>query len=219
MGFSEQIGHAYYFAKLYIIKKGFADEIDWQNDLIFENLTEQKFLEEIAWVILSSGMNEQIIRKLFPKVSKIMFDFQSAEKIKNSKGECYFNAIQVFNHPGKINAILYAAEYVTNNSFEAVKLKINQNNISFLMSFPYLGNATAYHMAKNIGLNVAKPDRHLIRISKSFGFQSPTDLCNEISAAIGEKISTIDLVLWRYATIDKHYVSKIERYYKKIIAQ
>jgi len=71
--------------------------------------------------------------------------------------------------------------------------------ISFLQTFNFIGSITAWHLAKNLGCDVAKPDRHLVRIASQFGYQSVHDLCNDLSCEFEEKVSVIDLVLWRYA--------------------
>jgi len=36
---------------------------------------------------------------------------------------------------------------------------------AFLMSLPYVGAVTWRHLAKNLGLPVAKADRHLVRLA------------------------------------------------------
>jgi len=95
-------------------------------------------------------------------------------------------------------------------SFEKVKNQIDSLGIQYLKTFPFIGDATAYHLAKNIGLNVAKPDRHLVRISVALGFSTPADLCARISDELQESIALVDLVLWRYATLDKNYLDKIK---------
>jgi len=209
MNFSEHISHGYFFAKNYVINRGFGNEVDWQEGLNFEMVTEQKFLSEISWVILASGMNDKIIRKVFPKIKSVMFDFVSANLICQKKKSCYNKALRIFNHKGKINAIIYAAEYLTKNSLAVTKSKILMQGVKFIQTFPYMGKATSLHFAKNLGLNFVKPDRHLNRISATLGFNTPKDLCNEISNVIDEKVSIIDLVLWRYATLDKDYIKRI----------
>ncbi|QEE49114.1 hypothetical protein FUA48_05820 [Flavobacterium alkalisoli] len=214
MEFSEHIAHGYFFLKNYIIKRGFANEIDWQEEIRLDNLTAKTFLEELSWVILSSGMNEKIINKLFPHLKQTLFGFEICQ-IAEQKISCYNNCIKIFNHPGKINAILYAAEHLSIHSFDSVMKRLKTDGINYLLEFPYLGNATAYHFAKNIGINVAKPDRHLIRIANALGYDNPHQLCSDISNSIDEKVSLIDLVLWRYATIDKYYLEKILWYKSK----
>ena len=214
MTFNDRIVHGYFYIKKYVIYKGYGNEIDWQEGLELETITEQKFLSEISWVILAGGMSDKVIRKVFPKIKSIMFDFQSAELISKRKKRCYNKAIKIFNHKGKINAIIYAAEYLKNNSLAVIKSSILSQGIKFIQSFPYLGKATAFHLAKNLGLNIAKPDRHLNRISNTLGFENPNELCNLISRFIDEKVSLIDLVLWRYATLDKNYIRRINWFVK-----
>ena len=209
MDFPERIAHGYFFAKKYVIHKGYGNEIDWQEGLIFETVTEQKFLNEISWVILASGMNDKVIRKIFPLIKSVMLDFQSADLICKKRKSCHNKALKIFNHEGKINAILYAAEYIKKYSLAFIKSEILNKGLKFIQTFPYLGKATAFHFAKNLGLNFAKPDRHLNRISTALGFKNPEALCTEISNLVEEKISLIDLVLWRYATLDKDYIRRI----------
>ena len=43
---------AYMDAKELVIAAGFAEEIDWQASVQFENITEQDFLREGAWVMM-----------------------------------------------------------------------------------------------------------------------------------------------------------------------
>jgi hypothetical protein len=209
MKYTERIGHAYFFAKNYIISKGYWNEIEWQENSSYSKLTQQIFLKEAAWVILASGLNDKVVQIKFPLIMEIMFGFTSPSKISANKSTCYKKALKEFNHPGKINAILYVAEQLTNHSFECIKSQINQLGIDYLKSFPYIGDATAYHLAKNIGLNVAKPDRHLVRMSNALGFTTPAELCMKISDELDEKVALVDLVLWRYATLDKLYLEKI----------
>jgi hypothetical protein len=82
-----------------------------------------------------------------------------------------------------------------------IREKIRNEGIDFLQTLDFVGPITKYHLAKNIGLDVVKPDRHLMRLAKAAKFPSPTDLCQSIADVTGDKISVIDLVLWRYSTL------------------
>lgn len=212
MNFTEKLIHAYFFAKNFVIIKGYGGEIDWQDSIDYEELTQQKFMHEISWVIIASGMNDKVVRKIFPLIKKSMFDFQSSDSICDNKQKCFDNSIKILNHKGKINAILYVAEYIKKNSFKSLKENISREGISFIQTFPYMGKATSFHLAKNIGLNFAKPDRHLVRISSVLGYNDPHELCEVISNSIQEKKSLVDLVLWRYSTLDKNYIKNINWY-------
>ena len=84
---------------------------------------------------------------------------------------------------------------------------IQENPIETLQTFSYIGPVTAYHLAKNIGLAVAKPDRHLKRIASLFGYHDVQILCSEISKITGDSIPIVDIVFWRFATIEKDYLN------------
>ena len=212
MDSGERIAHGYFFAKNYVIKKGYGSEIDWQDELNYDKVTEQTFLEQFSWVVIASGMNDKVVRKIFPAIKKIMFDFASSQKLYVNEKNCMRKALKVLNHPGKIKSIFYVVDFINKHSFEEVRSRIKIEGISFIQTFPYMGKATSYHLAKNLGLNVVKPDRHLIRISNLLGYDSPDTFCQLLASQISEKLSLIDLVLWRYATLDRNYIKNISWY-------
>lgn len=203
-----KLGARYLVVKKLLIDRGFQSEILWQSSICFEDLNETDFLRELAWVILSSGMREQVIRKLFPKISFCFYNWSSAKAITDNAEICFRNAINQFNHKSKIAAIIYGARKLESTNFNNFKNKINQNPIEALQQFPYIGPVTVFHLAKNIGLPVAKPDRHLVRIAHQEGFHDVQDFCRQISQESGDCIPVVDIVLWRFANIEKNYLIK-----------
>lgn len=172
----------------------------------FEDIRETDFLREIAWVILSSGMRETIIRKKFTDISAAFFNWQSSQKIYKNSDNCREEALKYFNNIKKINAIIKIAKHVYMIGFQAVKDSVKKEGIDYIKQLPFMGPATSYHLAKNIGLPVVKPDRHLTRIAKVTGYSSPQLLCSDIAKYIGEKIAVVDLVIWRYSTLYNDYL-------------
>jgi hypothetical protein len=79
-----------------------------------------------------------------------------------------------------------------------MKKCIVSNPIITLQRFPYIGPVTAFHLAKNLGADVGKPDRHLLRMSERLGFDSVAALCETVAHESGEKAKVVDLVIWRY---------------------
>lgn len=201
----------YLSAKNYLMNAGFDKEIRWQNDLSFSRIEETDLLREGAWVILSSGMRETIIRMKFPSISKAFIDWSSAKSIISHAKRCEKRAIKLFNHPGKIKAILKFTEILNGMGYLDFKETLKNEGVSFIQTLPYMGPATSYHFAKNIGLNEVKPDRHLSRVAQSMGYENPRLLCEDISRATGDKISVVDLVIWRFATITPNYIDHFIR--------
>jgi hypothetical protein len=204
---TERLVAVYMTAKESVIEAGFAAEIDWQHQLDFDAVTEQDFLRESAWVIFSSGMREAVVRAKFSAISTAFLHWESAQAVVRHSKRCRQSALSVFAHEGKVEAVLSLAEAVTQAGFEHVRRRIKEQGVAYLQCFPYLGPATSYHLAKNLGLNVVKPDRHLRRIAKQAGYPSPGAMCRKIAEVVGDKDSVVDLVLWRYATQNRKYLT------------
>ena len=201
------IAAAYMTAKETVIEQGYADEIDWQDCLKFNDIAESDFLRESAWVILSAGMNERVIRNKFPAISSAFRDWESAAIIVRNRSRCRQVALAVFCNIKKVDAILETARILAERGFQTVKADILEHGVDSIRQFPYMGPATSFHLAKNLGLPLAKPDRHLVRVARKTGFPSPAVMCDRISQVVGDKVPVIDLVIWRYATLNKQYLN------------
>lgn len=202
----DRLVRAYLDAKAAVIDAGYAWEIDWQDDVSPDDVTETTFLRETAWVILSSGMRTSVVAGIFQQISRSFLDWTSGCAIQNCREKCRQGALSVFAHEGKVEAILAVAQTVCREGFQHVFGRVKQEGIAYLQTFPYLGPATSRHLAKNLGFNVVKPDRHLVRIARAAGFSSPDQFCEAVSHLTGEKMSVVDAVVWRFATLDRRCV-------------
>ena len=196
----------YLTAKEAVVAGGFAWEIDWQAERRLDRIGESEFLRESAWTVLSAGFRETIVRRLFGPLCEAFLGMRSAAAIQANRARCRRNALKVFNNRRKVNAILDIASIVDEMGFECVRRQIEEEEVRFLQTLPYVGSVTAFHLAKNLGLPVVKPDRHLQRIAAAAGFSSPLELCQLISDHLGEPVQVVDVVLWRYATLVSDYV-------------
>lgn len=202
----DEMVQSYLLARRKIRDMGFEEEVEWQEKVDFESISESDFISEAAWVILSSGMRESVIRKKWESVSLAFMSWVSCELITRNSYECKQNALRIFSHEGKISAIIKLAAHISDWGFSAFKAELCFEGVSCLQKFSYLGPATSYHLAKNIGMPQAKPDRHMKRIAHVSGYSSVQEMCEQISRRTGDKVSVIDLVLWRYATLEQNYL-------------
>ena len=198
---------SYLTARETVVNRGFAAEIDWQESRCLASLSESEFLKEAAWVVLSAGMREAIIRRIFQNFSLAFLNWTSAEAITQNRRICEADAIKIFNHPRKVSAIGAICEKVERAGFVIFRSSIQSKGADFLQELDFIGPITKFHLAKNIGLNVVKPDRHLVRLAKATNFDDPRDLCETIAEITGDKLSVIDVILWRYATLNPQYIA------------
>ncbi|RUU22191.1 hypothetical protein EN883_03655 [Mesorhizobium sp. M7A.F.Ca.AU.002.06.1.1] len=103
------------------------------------------------------------------------------------------SAFAVFGHPGKAKAIDLI--WRTRDDLLAAYLSA-PDKIEFCASLPWIGGITKYHLAKNFGADVAKPDVHLQRLADREGV-TPQQLCERLARDSGYKIATVDVLLWR----------------------
>jgi 3-methyladenine DNA glycosylase Tag len=202
----------YDHAKTVITAAGYGPEIEWQAAKRFESVTEEEFLSQLAWVVLASGMKESIVRAKYPGVSSSFFEWDISEIMAHGEA-CALASLHSFGHRGKIYAILDGAEKVNREGWDHLKIRISKNPIKVLQEFKFIGPITVYHLAKNLGLDVAKPDRHLVRIAAAFGYSDVQRFCRDISEEVGDSVPVVDIVLWRYATIAPNYLEVIKSHF------
>ena len=188
----------YQSAAEFVCSGEFKSEVEWQRSAELCHFDEPTLLREAAWVVLCCGFSEAVVRRNFGYVSFCFCDWESAEAIVAAGRACFTSAMAVFHNEAKLRAILTIAEQINTCGFSAVKAGILADPISALRRFPFVGPVTAKHLAKNLGLDVAKPDRHLVRASARFGFRDPDRLCAAIAAVRSEPVKVVDLVIWRY---------------------
>lgn len=165
-----------------VIDAGYGLDIEWS-----ETVTAPShciaFFREYAFVVCNSGMNHKTARKIYSRVMEAL-----PNKIP---------VIQVFKHKGKAGALEYVwmeKERLFDEYIEA------EDKLAFLVKLPWIGEITKYHLAKNFGLDLCKPDRHLMRIAECYDL-TPEIVCKALSMASGDRVSTVDVVLWRAAAI------------------
>jgi len=127
--------------------------------------------------------------------------------MKNQVAEKIFenwckNGESAINHEGKRKAIEFVKKYRHEIMEE---LRNTDNHLAVLEELSWIGKITKYHLARNIGLDYAKPDRHLIRIAEQYGFKDVQAMCKYISEYYDERIGVVDVILWRYCNMTGNY--------------
>jgi hypothetical protein len=191
----------YQTAKQTVSAAGFGFEGGWQKTVIGQEFLERDLLREAAWVILCSGFSERVVRRHFDAISLCFCDWSSAEYIVSRGDRCWSTAMAVFGSARKITAILQACSYVHEQGFCSLSSRILADPIQELSKLPFIGPVTSYHLAKNLGIDVVKRDRHLVRLASCLGFDSAEAMCGAFGHHVGEPVSVVDIVLWRYCTL------------------
>jgi len=175
----------YQVLKTGVIRAGYKADIDWAEN-IKPPTTPEDFAAEIIFVICNSGMKAQIARAIFDRVVAAI--------------KAHTPLIAAFGHKGKVAAIenVWGMRKVLFDRWKGIDNW--QAQLDFAAALPWIGEITKYHVVKNFGAQVAKPDRHLMRIASHNGM-SPQAMCERISKLSGDSVSVVDTVIWRAANL------------------
>lgn len=155
-----------------------ADDIAWSENCGPPKNAED-FAREAIFVICNSGMRATVAVGIFEKCMRAIDVNASAHTAFGHKGKTA--AIDtIWRDRDRLFAGYLAAE----------------DKIAYCRSLPWIGGITCYHLAKNFGAQVAKPDVHLVRLAERHG-TNPQLLCEQLSTTSGYKVNTVDLILWR----------------------
>jgi hypothetical protein len=135
---------------------------------------------EYGWVVCNSGMKNQIAERIWQRIRVAVLEHGG-------------RAADVFGHAAKAQAIddFYDRKYERLQEFEAA-----DDPVAWCQSLPWIGPITKWHLAKNLGVECAKPDRWLERVAATSG-ESVEALCARLASESGDRVATVDLVIWR----------------------
>jgi hypothetical protein len=195
---TDSLVRRYLIAKRTVIDAGFGSEVGWQAAAADVAVTVRSFTEQAAWVIMSAGMSEMVVRERFPSVACAFHGFDVERIIRDAT--CRRAALEAFGHERKVDAIFTVASWAHELGDAQVRHLVEIRDEPTLTALPFIGPATVRHLLKNLGAPVAKPDRHLLRVAAACD-RAVDGLCAEIAEALGEPIGVVDIVLWRWASL------------------
>jgi hypothetical protein len=140
------------------------------------------FAQEAIFVICNSGMKNTVARLIFNRCLGALFDGRSV--------------LDVFRHKGKAAAIEKIWTDRDGLLSNYLSRQTDADRLEMLAALPWIGSITKYHLAKNFGVDVAKPDVHLQRLADREGCTAQA-LCDRLAGEVGLRAATVDVVLWR----------------------
>ncbi|MFC3786291.1 hypothetical protein GGR90_002249 [Sphingopyxis italica] len=157
---------------------GFAEDIDW-SEAVPVTISPEEFADHAIYVICNSGMKNSVAEEIH---KRCMIALYLGKRVR-----------RVFGHPGKSKAI---EQIWRDREVLFVAYLIAAEPVSFLQCLPWIGPITSYHLAKNLGADVAKPDVHLERLARR-DKTTTHRLYRRLARETGYRVATIDTILWR----------------------
>jgi hypothetical protein len=162
--------------------RGYAEEIRYLENIGKRKLGPSELVCEYALLVITGGMNAPIT------------DISWKEKVMRVlKNRASFH--ELLRHKGKAEAIRLCWE-----EKEALFQMFNEvrhdtaKALNFCHSLPWIGNATKYILAQNIGIDCAKPHIGFVRLGSNF-VELPENICSQLADESGDRIATVGFVL------------------------
>lgn len=178
---------------------------DWSTSIV-EPTDAEKLAGEIVWIILCSGRTAQSARTIEKRVWAAIHDGRPA--------------LSAFGHRMRAGAIefAWAERERLFSELGSMRDSSDEDLLAWCRSLPGVGAVTCYQLAKNLGRDVAKPDIWLCRLAGipdrpgghvAERFAACRDLCIPLARATGDRIATVDSMLWlacnkSVLTVDAH---------------
>lgn len=157
---------------------GYGPIIEWSEN-IKEPANADAFAQEAAYVVVNSGLKNSVAVPIFQRCIAALKAGRSAAT--------------EFGHEGKHQAIDHIW---TEREYLFATYQSAEEKIDFLRSLPWVGTVTAWHLAKNLGGDYAKPDVHMERLARR-DKTTTHKLCARLARQTGYKIASCDTVLWK----------------------
>ena len=168
-----------------LAQAGYGGDVEW-SETVGPPTDADDMALEIAYVILNSGMRNSVVDEwIWPRVKPAL--------LKNgrvAKKEC--------GHPGTrgaINEIWRTRAELYPDCLRVLELG-PERTLEWCVALPWIGDITKHHLAKNFGVDVAKPDIWLQRVADLSG-EDVQGLCERLAQGAGYRAATIDLIIWR----------------------
>ncbi|WP_272011409.1 hypothetical protein [Roseovarius sp. ZX-A-9] len=135
-----------------VVAADFGHDIEWSETIRPPGYS-SAFATEAIFIISNSGMKWQIARQIFDRVMPLVRAGRSAR--------------DGFGHAGKAGAIHRIWRERNDIFARYMALEPDPARLHFLGELPWIGKITKYHLAKNLGVDCAKPDCWLERLCES----------------------------------------------------
>lgn len=166
----------------------------WSEGLSSTPSSAEHLAYEIIWIILCAGRSAQAARTIERKVLAALREGRPV--------------VEAFGYRAKALAIERAWRE-RDQDFEAMRRALATGNevafIDWCGSIPFVGDDTKFQLAKNLGVDVCKPDIWLCRLTGfadrpraavKVRFPACMALCRPLAEGCAERIATVDSLLW-----------------------
>lgn len=158
--------------------------------------TDTDLLREYGWVVACCGLTPQVMLKHWDRFSEAFMGWDPA-RVAARPLDVRIAALGVVRNPRKIDTIIAFGDDLAREPGQMARLaaKPTKGVLAWMSTLPFVGANNRYHLARNLGWDVVVRSGPVVRLA-AYLLTTSEDLCAAIAAETGERMRTVDLVLW-----------------------
>ncbi len=202
--------------------------ISFYSNLSTTKITNREILAEVSWIVYAGGFRYDVIQKYWGRISEALHKFEVsevallAENLEEQAKEvcrksgfknlrkakwCIQNAQRIVELDNELeNKGGLKGYFVELSKIDAYELVSMAPLVLDELRFKGIGKITIFHLLKNVGIDIFKPDIHVCRILSRLGLideqnASMLEICEamcSLSTHHGIKLSELDTLLFVY---------------------
>jgi hypothetical protein len=163
-----------------------------------DRCTDRDLLSEYGWVVISCGLTPHVATKHWPAFTVAFRNWQPGEVAAN-RIAVRTAALDVMKNPRKLDHILDFADDLARapGLMQRLAAMPVKQVLAQLATLPFVGANNRYHLARNLGWDVVVRTGPVPRLA-AYLETTPEALCERIADEVGERVRTVDLVLWNW---------------------
>lgn len=169
-----------------------------------ESHTLQGFYETYVWAIYFTGMKVSVIESKSEQIAGALQGFDVAT-IAAEPDEVRDELLAVFGHRKKAEAAIATAIRLNQHpaDWERLQRLALEEALAELLTYPYIGNQNRYHIARNLGWDVAMTGGFSGALAASLNTTSES-LVGALAKAAGKRLNTTDIILGSWSRLPCH---------------
>ncbi len=187
----KQLNEYFEEAVEYVRKIGF--KTSWVRKVSPNAISPQHFFKEYVWVVYACNFEVDILEQHRNALYRAYGNYRVLDVTRKDA------VLAIIHNIPKWNAVLETArkmQYISWRDFKEAYL----SSIDSMTALKFIKDVTKFHLARNLGFDVAKPDRWMKRIAQRFECESVKQMCQYLSKKHNLQVKEIDLILWKYAS-------------------
>lgn len=181
------------------VRENFPEDLEWSGNIIktdLKDVTKRWFFSEYVHCVYCSGFSVRIVRMKSEVLRDAYYDYDPV-KVAANPDEVWRKAMRktAIRNKIKVKSIIKGAGVINGLEWPRFLYRA-QKNFDVFKTLPYIADKLKYHLARNIGFNVIKPDVHIERLASHFALD-PFEMCDLLSKKTGLPRHTVDSILWR----------------------